>query len=211
MADTKISALTAASVAAAANELAINETGTSKKVTLTQVMALFGDALGNQSSATQAPAAATLTYLTGSDIDVPVGLLRVGTTFKWRLDLTKSAAGTAIRTFHVRLGTAGSTADAAIITFTGVLVPTAVVDQGFIDINVTIRGPISASCIARGSFALTHNLATTGLSTRAMELLGVTSGTFNATTANLVIGLSVTTGTAEVLTFQQVIAEAKNL
>jgi len=37
MADTKISALVAASSAAGANELAINEAGTSKKVTLTQV------------------------------------------------------------------------------------------------------------------------------------------------------------------------------
>jgi len=39
MADTKISALTAASVAAGANELAINEAGTSKKLTLTQIEA----------------------------------------------------------------------------------------------------------------------------------------------------------------------------
>jgi hypothetical protein len=41
MPDTKISALTAASAAAAANELAINEAGTSKKVTLTQVKTLM--------------------------------------------------------------------------------------------------------------------------------------------------------------------------
>lgn len=34
MADTKISALSAATTAAAANELAINETGTSKKLTV---------------------------------------------------------------------------------------------------------------------------------------------------------------------------------
>lgn len=37
MADTKVSALPAASVAAAANELPINEAGTSKKVTVTQL------------------------------------------------------------------------------------------------------------------------------------------------------------------------------
>jgi hypothetical protein len=41
MADTKVSALTAASVAALANELPINEAGTSKKITLTQVQALL--------------------------------------------------------------------------------------------------------------------------------------------------------------------------
>ncbi len=42
MADTKISALPAATVAAVANELAANEAGASKKVTLQQVMNLLG-------------------------------------------------------------------------------------------------------------------------------------------------------------------------
>jgi hypothetical protein len=37
MADTKISGLTAATTAAAANELAINEAGTSKKISVTQL------------------------------------------------------------------------------------------------------------------------------------------------------------------------------
>lgn len=41
MADTKISGLTAATVAAVANEIAINESGTSKKITITQLKALL--------------------------------------------------------------------------------------------------------------------------------------------------------------------------
>ena len=41
VADTKISALTAASVAAVANELAINEAGTSKKISVTQLVTLL--------------------------------------------------------------------------------------------------------------------------------------------------------------------------
>lgn len=41
MADTKVSALTAAAVAALANELPVNEAGTSKKVTLAQVHTLL--------------------------------------------------------------------------------------------------------------------------------------------------------------------------
>lgn len=40
MVDTKISALTAASAALGADELAINEAGTSKKLTVAQVLAL---------------------------------------------------------------------------------------------------------------------------------------------------------------------------
>jgi len=46
MADTKVSALTAASAAALANEIPINEAGTSKKITLTQVQALLQIANG---------------------------------------------------------------------------------------------------------------------------------------------------------------------
>ena len=41
MADTKISALTAATVAALANELVINEAGTSKKISVTQLVTLL--------------------------------------------------------------------------------------------------------------------------------------------------------------------------
>jgi len=77
MADTKISALTAASAAAAANEFAINEAGTSKKVTMTQlatylqtigmtqVLALASDAAENET--------ATLVKITGLDITVGPG------------------------------------------------------------------------------------------------------------------------------------------
>jgi hypothetical protein len=43
VADTKISALTAASAAATTNELAINEAGTSKKLTVGQIKTLFGN------------------------------------------------------------------------------------------------------------------------------------------------------------------------
>lgn len=50
MADTKTSALTAASVAALANEFAINEAGTSKKVTGTQIVVLVAANLAQSPS-----------------------------------------------------------------------------------------------------------------------------------------------------------------
>lgn len=154
--------------------------------------------------------AASSALLTGSKITVPVGKLRIGTVFRWRISLSKTAAGTAANTFIVRLGTAGTISDAAIITFT-LPVGTAVVDTGEIDITVTIRGPLSASCIAQGLFTMVHNLSATGLATIPCVVLKVTSGTFNATTAGLFASLSCTTAASTVLTFQQVIAEALNL
>jgi hypothetical protein len=209
-ADQAISGLTAASAMADANEFAINEAGTSKKLSGSQVKAWAGNVLRNQSTAAQSPAAGASTYLTNSNIAVPSGLLRIGTVFRWTLVFTKTAAGVAARSHVVRIGTAGTTGDAAIITLTSGT-PTAAVDTGYQITTVTIRGPLSASCIAQGASMFTHQLSTTGLEANETQVLAVTSGTFNATTANLIVGLSVTTGASEALTYQQVIAEAYNL
>lgn len=211
MADTNYSALTAAAAALAAMEFGVNDAGVSKKISLAQLLALQGSSQGNASTATQAATAATLTYLTGSDILVPAGKLRIGTTFRWTLDMTKSAAGTAARNFFVKIGTAGTTADATLLTF---LIPlgTAVVDQARAEIIATIRGPLSASCVIRGAMHFAHELATTGFVTTAQpQVKGVTSGTFDATVANLKVGLAFTSGASEVVTFQQVLAEAQRL
>lgn len=59
MADTKISALTAAASVAAANELAINEAGTSKKVTAAQLKTFIGPKLISSGAAPASGAANT--------------------------------------------------------------------------------------------------------------------------------------------------------
>lgn len=210
MSDTKISALVAAVAAALANEIPINEAGTSKKLTVQQIADLFGETLRNQSTADQTPTAATLTYLTGSMITVPAAKLRIGTVLKWKLYLTKTAAGTAASTFDVRVGTAGSTADTARLSFT-TDIGTAVIDIGYIEIVVVCRGPLSASGVMVGTFTMTHDLAITGFGTKAVRVQNVVSGTFDVTTAGLKIGLTVTTGAAQAWTFKQISAEAKNL
>lgn len=147
--------------------------------------------------------------LAGSTIAIPPSKLRIGTMLRWRLSVSKTAAGTAANTFIFRLGTAGTISDPAIITFT-MPVGTAVVDTGEIDITVTIRGPLSASCVAQGLLRMSHNLSATGLATVPNVVLKVTSGTFNATTAGLIASLSCTTAASTVFTFQQVQAEAIN-
>lgn len=210
MPDTKVSALTAATAAADANEYPINEAGTSKKVTGTLIKDWIGDTIGNASTAAQTPTAATLTYLTNSNMAVPVAKLRIGTQFLWWLFFDKTAAGTLASSFHVRVGTAGTTADTARLTFT-TGAGTAAIDQGFLQILVTCRGPLSASGIFEGVMTLTHNLQTTGVLAVQQQVAFVTSGAFDVTTANLIVGLSVTTGTAQAWTFRQIRAEAKQL
>lgn len=212
MADTKISALTAASAMADANEFAINEAGTSKKLSGTLVKAWSGNVLRNVSTAAQSPAAGATTYLTNSNIAVPVGLLRIGTWFRWNLVATKTAAGTAASSHLIKIGTAGTTADATIITFTSPT-QTAAVDTAIFTITAIVRGPLSASCILHGAQKMAHaTTGSTGFSdSNEIQILQVTSGTWNATTANLIVGLAVTTGASEAYTYQQVIVEAYNL
>lgn len=166
--------------------------------------------LVNASVADQTINAATTALLTGSLLSVPAGKLRIGTAFKFRLDLSKTAAGTAANTFNFRLGTNGTTADASICAF-ALPIGTAVVDVGHVEIGITIRGPLSASCLAQGNLTLVHNLSATGLATIPAVCIRTLSGTFDATVVNLKASLSCTTAASTVLTFQQVIAEAINL
>jgi hypothetical protein len=208
MADTKISALTAVSAALGADELPVNEAGTSKKVTLTQVQSLIQ--LCNYSVTSQAITAATLTYITGSKITVPVGKLRIGTILRWKFNITKTAAGTAASTFEVYVGTNGTTADTSRLSFTKPA-GTAVADEGFIEITAIVRGPLSASGIMVGEFVMAHNLAATGHAIIPNVIVNTVSGTFDVTVANLFVGICITSGAADAITIQQVIAEAVNL
>src|SRR6266705_4846889 len=64
-------------------------------------------------------APAVNTYITGSSITVPTQLLKVGTTFMWRFGITKTASGASVAPiWTVVFGTAGTTADATVLTFT---------------------------------------------------------------------------------------------
>jgi len=210
VADTKISALAAASAVADANEIPINEAGTTKKITALQLLAYSGDSIQNASVTDQLISAASA-YVANSNLAVPVGKLRIKTVFKWQIHVTKSAAGTTAGCAVLfKLGTGGVIGDATILTFT-FGTPTGVVDRAVIDVTVIIRGPLSASCIATGSARLSHDLAATGFSTLPEEVKQATSGVFDATVANLIAGLSITTTTASAWTVTGIVGEAKYL
>ena len=155
-------------------------------------------------TAGQAISAATLTLITGSVLAVPPQGFQLGLSIKWRVVLAKtSAAGTAARTFFIRIGTTGTTADAVVATITSAA-GTGVADNGIFEFDLTIVGPLGATCAALAEMWMTHNLAATGLCTLPSEVLvsgsGVVMATFNSTTAQQFISLSVTTGAAETLT-----------
>jgi hypothetical protein len=179
-----------------------------------EIAASLGLASANYSTTAQTPTAATLTQLAGSTITVPTAKLRIGTMFRWFFDITKTAAGTATSAYHVRIGTANTTGDTAVLTFTKPL-GTAVIDTGIIEIHAVVRGPLSASCILAGVFEMRHNLASTGHNTTPATatpatIITVSSG-FDATAAGLFVSLSCTTGSADAITTQVMMAEVINL
>jgi hypothetical protein len=163
----------------------------------------------NFSVAAQTPAAATRTYIAGSKITVP-GNLQIGTIFRWKLNLRKTAAGVAPSTFDVAVGTNGTTADTARLSFTKPA-GTAAADEGFVTIEAIVRGPLSISGIMVGELVMMHNGNTVGHMVIPVAVVNVVSGAFDVTPAGLFVGLCLTSGAADAITIEQVTAEALNV
>jgi hypothetical protein len=165
--------------------------------------------VANASGVAQTPAATVRTYLAGSAINIAAGQLEVGTRFRWKFNMTKTAAGTATSTIDVAFGTAGTTADTARLSFTKPA-GTAVADEAFCEVEVLIVGPISASGVATGEFTLIHNLAATGHAVIPCVVVNAVSSAFDVTLPTF-IGLCITTGASDAITVQQMVAESSNV
>lgn len=140
---------------------------------------------------------ATDTYLAGSALALPTGLIRAGTQMWWSFDVVKTAAGVAAPTVIIRFGTAGAIGDTARVTFT-FSAQTGVVDRGVIEVWANFRtiGSGTSGVIA-ATARLHHQLAVTGLNTvqpAGLQTLAVTSAGFDSTVANSFAGLSVNGG-----------------
>lgn len=167
--------------------------------------------LYNQSVAQQGAGFATDTYLTGSSISIPNSSLKIGTRYRLIFDVSKTAAGTATPIITIRIGTAGTTADTARLTFT-FLAQTAVADIGTFEFWVTFRTVGSGtSAVIQGTGQVRHRLQITGLQNLVSTTLQVTSAGFDSTVSNLIIGASVNAGASAAWTVQMVQAELNNL
>ena len=161
----------------------------------------------NYSVAQQAPAAATRTYITGSNLSFVAGSLKIGTILRWVIDLTKDANGSATSTFDICFGTAGTTSDTARVSFTKPA-GTAAADCGRVVIEAVVRGPLSASGVVAGHFTMTHNLAATGHAQIPCVDVTTVSSAFNVLTPTNV-GVCITSGAADVITIELVTAEIR--
>lgn len=213
MSDTLVSAETLVAAFTATQEFYVNDSGADGKANGQQVADFIGSTLRNASTANQSVTAATDTILTGSAINIPAAGLRVGTRFRYRVFMVKTAAGTVAPIFKWRLGTAGTTADTALITLNFATAGTAVADQAEVDIDIVIRSIGSGTAaVAIGVGKLVHNLSSTGWATTADVLpAAVVSSGFNSTTANLIATLALTPGSSYVTTVNLVMVDVLNL
>jgi hypothetical protein len=166
----------------------------------------------NASIAAQGPGFAADTYLVGSDVRLGNRLPKARTLYQCTFDVSKTAAGTATPIIILRIGTAGSTADAARVTFT-FPAQTAVADVGTFSVWVLFRS-VGAAGIVQGRANLVHRGPTTGLTGLSVEpgpTVQAVSAAFDTAIANSIIGLSVNGGTSAAWTVQLVEAKVENI
>lgn len=156
--------------------------------------------------------AATATLINGSIVPMPVAMMwQAGTTIRWKVLMSKTAAGVAARTFFIHLGTGGVVGDAIIATFTNAAVGTAAAGNALLEVIMTIRtvpSPAGAGATAIAYAILTNN-GDTGFLTTGCDVTIGTMATFNTATAQQFLSLSVTTGAAEVISVDQCFAECE--
>ena len=137
------------------------------------------------------------TYLAGSGISVPAGNFRAGCQYACIFDMVKTGAGTATPIVYVRIGTAGTTADTARLTFT-FGAGTAVIDTAVFEVLVSFYSVGSGtSAVVQGVVRARHNLATTGMFNNASSwiITLAASGGFDSSAATK-IGVSFNGGTS---------------
>lgn len=217
MADAKVSALSAVSAALAAQEIPVNDAGTSKKLTVAQLAAYPGSG-GSFNASVTTPGAgfATDTYLVGSSINIPAGL-QAKSMYRCKFHVSKTAAGVATPIINVRYGTAGSTADTSRGTLT-FPAQTAAVDNGIFELFCTFRTVgASTSAVLQTVATLVHSgqlttpWGTVGLSVMTSPTVAATSAGFDSTVASSILGVSVNGGTSAAWTIALVQAELFNL
>lgn len=217
MADSKISALSAAGTLLDADVLALVSAGVSYKVDLTTLTNYFEarSRQNNASTANQGAGFSTDTYLTGSDVLIPAGRLQAKTKFNLRIAVTKTAAGTGTPTLNIRVGTAGTTSDTSRCLFTFPAANTGAADEAWIEAMLTFRSVGSGtSAVIQGALKVEHRLTTTGFGGTgqgANIFVNTTGGGFDSTVANLKIGASLNGGTSASWTVTQVDAVLSNL
>lgn len=163
---------------------------------------LYIGSLGTESTAVQTGlTASSANLVTGSLFQLTTGYLNIGTKFRWNLTVIKTtAAGVATWTLAIKYGTNGTTADAAIATYTSGT-NSALADRAFYVVDCVVTGLGSGTTATATSMVHGTNQATdiTGLGSLGGAAPGSTAG-FNSTATNPFFHLDITPGASAVMT-----------
>lgn len=210
----QISALPADTTPAGTDEFAANQGGTSKKVTLSQINA-YCEPVSAASTSAQSATFATDTYLGGSLVTVTPARLQAGSFYRLKFDASKTAAGTATAVVTLRMGTTGTTSDAAICALSFSSAQTAAIDSGLIEVMANFRsvGSGTTAVVAATLFLMKSATSATGFLSAGvanMAPVKVTSSGFDSSTVTK-IGASLNAGTSAAWTVTTVQADMLNL
>ena len=155
-------------------------------------------------SPAQSPAV-TDTYITNSGILIPAsGLHRIGMRFDWMMDISKTAAGSTAAVWNIRLGTLGTTSDASILAITDTTQSAAVDSMiQFWTAVIVITGATGKLFIYSGR----QHIAAAAAGFLASQGRANLTSAINLTTANLILGISVASGTSAVWTIQNILTQ----
>jgi hypothetical protein len=179
VADTKISALPAASAAAVANELAINEAGASKKLTLTQVETLLqarGMPRVRRLASQHALASTTATAVTGLSMTLEAGTY----TFKYYLIVQSSATATGLKFGINFTGTQDSFNVLSYYLGTGTAASTGIIQGDTVGIAETLVEGFASRTLSTSAADIGPH---TGVGTANVDNLNMLEGLINVTVA----------------------------
>lgn len=197
MADITLAVGTVPATPAASSATAYFDTTTKKLASVNDAGTVHVYGLENANSVQQSLAAAD-TYVNGASLLLPSSKLAVGAWVRWVICLSKNATGTSTPIVNVRFGTGGVVADTARLTFT-FAATTAATDSAVIELWMNCVS-IGASGVIQGTCRLIKaNTTNTGFSAATAgtqsQTLNVTSGAFDTTVANSIVGISINPGT----------------
>lgn len=148
-------------------------------------------------ASTTAVGASATVLINGTSIAIPTGALRVGNRFRFKLNMTKTAAGTAAWQAHVKFGTANTNADATIARWTSGT-NTAAIDQCMLHIDAEIL-TLGAAATAR-CFAWYNNTLTQATGFGIINPIPTATAAFNSAAANPFLHIDIQSGASAAYT-----------
>lgn len=164
----------------------------------------------NAASVANQAIANALTLITGSLVAVPPQGFQIGTQLRWVFTGLQTAAAVGACIFTIRIGTLGTTGDAAVLTIT---LPTSTVAAGtsfsmVIDLTIRTLGA-AATVIGKGTLLQGSAAGIGGALSVVMPV--PTVATFNSTTAQQFISAAfISGGAGTTVTFEEAHAECVN-